>query len=456
VDHVKAEISPLDGRYYRRIGHLSDYFSEFALARSRCLVELKYIEALDETGLFPALAKREKQKLEKAKETFTEDDFARIKAIEDRVNQDVKSCELFLRESLQLDNPNLIHFGLTSEDVNNLVYNRLFDTFRTDQQLPLLKRLLVRLCKMVEEWCAVPFPARTHGQAASPTTAGKELAVFLSRLLRQYNALRQFRFRGKLNGATGNYSALMAAFPEHDWIAFSRRFVEALGFDANPCTTQIEDHDTWSAYFDLTKRINCIVLDLDRDLWAYISREWFRLKPQTDEVSSSTMPHKVSPINFENSEGNLLLSNALLSTLADNLTQSRMQRDLSDSTMTRNVGVALVHAHLAVMETLRGLEKLALDETAILRDLEDTPEVLAEAYQTILRTTDIDDPYELLKEQTRGRKVSLEDLHRFVDGLDVSDAVKGKLKGLRVRDYVGDAAKICGLVIEEARKELEE
>ena len=451
---MEAEISPLDGRYYRRIGHLSEYFSEFALVRARCFVELRYIEALDETGLFTSLTKEEKQRLERARETFTEDDFTCIKAIEERVNQDVKSCEVFLRESLQLENPNLIHFGLTSEDINNLAYNRLFSAFRTQHQLPLLKQLLEKFTEMVDKWCAVPFPARTHGQAASPTTVGKELAVFLARLLRQYQGLMQFRFRGKLNGATGNYSALVAAFPEHDWIAFSHQFVEGFGFDANLCTTQIEDHDTWSAYFSLTKRINCIVLDMDRDLWAYISRGWFRLKPQEGEVSSSTMPHKVSPINFENSEGNLTLSNTLLSTLADHLTQSRMQRDLSDSTMIRNVGVALAHSHLAIMETLKGLGKLALDEEAIRRDLEAAPEVLAEAYQTILRAAEVEDPYTLLKEFTRGRKVSLEDLHRFVDGLEVSDAVKAKLKGLKVVDYVGAAARICELVLDEVKKEL--
>jgi len=453
---MKAEISPLDGRYYRRIGHLSDYFSEFALARARCFVELRYIEALDETGLFTSLTKKEKQRIERARETFTEDDFTRIKEIEERVNQDVKSCELFLRECLQLEKPNLIHFGLTSEDINNLAYNRLFNAFRTEQQLPLLKQLLEKLTEMVDKWCAVPFPARTHGQAASPTTAGKEFAVFLARLLRQYQDLKQFRFRGKLNGATGNYSALMAAFPEHDWIAFSRQFVDGLGFDANLCTTQIEDHDTWSAYFSLTKRVNCIVLDMDRDLWAYISRGWFRLMPQEGEVSSSTMPHKVSPIDFENSEGNLTLSNTLLSTLADNLTQSRMQRDLSDSTMTRNIGVALAHSHLAIMETLKGLGKLALDEEASRRDLQDTPEVLAEAYQTILRAVEVEDPYTLLKELTRGRKVSLEDLHRFVDGLEVANSVKANLKAMRVQDYVGNAARITSLVIEEAKKELEQ
>ena len=451
---MNAEISPLDGRYRGRIGHLSAYFSEFALMRARCLVELRYIEALDKTGLFASLTKTEKQRIRQAEETFTEDDFARIKAIEKTVNQDVKACELFLREQLRLANPGLIHFGLTSEDVNNLAYNRLFEAYRTEQQVPLVKQLLERLCEMVQQWGAVPFPARTHGQAASPTTAGKEWAVFLARLLRQYQDLRRFRFRGKLNGATGNYSALMAAFPEHDWIAFSRQFVDGLGFDANPCTTQIEDHDTWSAYFSLTKRINCIVLDMDRDLWAYISRGWFRLKPRAGEVSSSTMPHKVSPINFENSEGNLILSNALLSTLADDLTQSRMQRDLSDSTMTRNIGVGLAHAHLAITETLEGLGKCALDEEAIERDLENAPEVLAEAYQTILRTTKIDDPYTLLKEFTRGQKVSLEDLHRFANGLDVSDAVKARLKGLKVVDYVGAAARICELILDEVKKEL--
>ncbi len=451
---MNAEISPLDGRYRGRIGYLSTYFSEVALMRARCLVELKYIEALDETGLFVSLTKTEKERIKQTKETFTEDDFARIKAIEETVNQDVKACELFLREQLRLGNPGLIHFGLTSEDVNNLAYNRLFEAYRTEQQLPLLKQLLEKLTEMVNKWCAVPFPTRTHGQAASPTTVGKELAVFLARLLRQYQGLRQFRFRGKLNGATGNYSALIAAFPEHDWIAFSRQFVEGLGFDANLCTTQIEDHDTWSAYFSLTKRINCIVLDMDRDLWSYISRGWFGLKPQQGEVSSSTMPHKVSPINFENSEGNIILSNALLSTLADNLAQSRMQRDLSDSTMTRNIGVALAHSHLAITETLKGLGKLALDEEAIQRDLQDTPEVLAEAYQTILRTSPIEDPYTLLKEFTRGQKVLLEDLHHFVDGLDVSDAVKAKLKGLKVPNYVGAAVHICELVLDEAKKEL--
>ena len=451
---MHAEISPLDGRYRGRIGHLSVYFSEFALMQARCFVELSYIEALDQTGLFSPLTGAEKERITQAKGTFTEEDFARIKAIEEAVNQDVKACELFLRERLQLEKPGLIHFGLTSEDVNNLAYNRLFEAYRIEQQLPLLKQLLEGLVGMVETWRAVPFPTRTHGQAASPTTAGKELAVFLARLLRQYRDLRQFRFRGKLNGATGNHSAHMAAFPEHDWIAFSRRFVAGLGFDVNPCTTQIEDHDTWSAYFSLTERINGIVLDMDRDAWAYISRGWFRLKPKGDEVSSSTMPHKVSPINFENSEGNLILSNALLTALSDHLTQSRMQRDLSDSTMTRNAGVALGHAHLALTETLRGLEKLALDEEAIGCELENTPEVLAEAYQTILRTTAVDDPYTLLKAFTRGQAVSLADLHRFVDGLDVSDAVKAELKALEVRNYVGAAERICKSVVDEAKKEL--
>ncbi len=453
---MNAEISPLDGRYRGRIGHLSAYFSEVALMHARCLVELKYIEALDKTGLLASLTKTEKERIKQTKATFTEDDFARIKAIEKTVNQDVKSCELFLREQLRLENPGLIHFGLTSEDANNLAYTLLFEAYRTEQQVPLLRQLVERLCEMVQQWGAVPFPARTHGQAASPTTAGKELAVFLARLLRQYQDLRQFRFRGKLNGSTGNYSALMAAFPEYDWIAFSRQFVEGLGFDANPCTTQIEDHDTWSAYFSLTKRINGIVLDMDLDLWAYISRGWFRLKPSEGEVSSSTMPHKVSPINFENSEGNLLLSNALLTALADHLTQSRMQRDLADSTMTRNIGVALAHAHLAVTETLSGLGKLALDAEAIDCALEAAPEVLAEAYQTILRTTPIEDPYTMLKELTRGRRVSLVDLHRFVDGLDVSGVVKTQLKGLKVVDYVGAAARICELVLAEAKKELSE
>ena len=451
---MNAEISPLDGRYRGRVGHLSAYFSEFALMRARCLVELRYLEALGEAGLFPALTKAERERIRKAKETFTEDDFARVKEIERTVNQDVKACELFLCERLALKRPGLIHFGLTSEDVNNLAYNKLFDAYRTEEQLPLLERLLDKLVEMVEEWRAVPFPARTHGQAASPTTAGKELAVFLSRLSRQYVALKRFRFRGKLNGATGNYSALMAAFPDHDWIAFSHRFVTGLGFDANPCTTQIEDHDAWAEYFGLTQRVNGVVLDMDRDVWAYISRGWIRLKPREGEVSSSTMPHKVSPLNFENSEGNLVVSGALLAALADHLTHSRMQRDLSDSTAARNVGVALAHAHLAWAETLAGLGKIALDREAIDAALDATPEVLAEAYQTILRTAPIDDPYSLLKQLTRGQRVSIEDLHRFADGLDVPEAVKARLKDLKASQYVGAAARICELVIDEVKKEL--
>lgn len=451
---MNMEISPLDGRYQSRIGHLSSYFSEFALMRERCLVELKYVEALDQTGLFTPLTEAEKEEIQNAKQTFSEEDFARIKAIEKKVNHDVKACELFLRERLTLNDPNLIHFGLTSEDINNLAHTQSLDAYRMKEQLPLLQQLLERLCELVDRWQDAAFPARTHGQPASPTTAGKEMAVFLSRLLRQHRSLREFKFLGKLNGATGNYSALLAAFPKYDWPAFSRRFVEGLGLEANLCTTQIEDHDTWSAYFSLTKRINCIVLDMDRDMWEYISRGWFRQRTAEGEVGSSTMPHKVNPIHFENSEGNMILSNALLAAMADKLTQSRMQRDLSDSTMARNIGVALTHAHLAIMETIKGLEKIELDEAAIDRDLEDMPELLAEPCQTVLKTAGIPDPYSLLKKLTRDRTVQRKDLHQFIDGLDVADSVKTRLKALRVQDYVGDAARICSLVIEEAKREL--
>lgn len=451
---MKTEISPLDGRYASRVGHLASYFSEFALARGRCGVELAYLKALDQTGLFAPLADAEKERIENAKKVFSEDDFARIKTIEKEINHDVKACELFLRERLKLRNPNLVHFGLTSEDINNLAYTLLLNAYREEEQLPLLRRLGQRLGEMAERWKAVAFPARTHGQPASPTTAGKELAVFLSRLLRQYRDIASFRFRGKLNGATGNYSALLAAFPKHDWLAFSRQFVEGLGLEANLCTTQIEDHDTWSAYFSLTKRINNIVLDMDLDLWEYISRGWFCQRAVAGEVGSSTMPHKVNPINFENSEGNLHLSNALLTSLADNLTRSRMQRDLSNSTTSRNIGVALAHSHLAILETLSGLERLELDEAAIERDLETTPEVLTEAYQTILKIAGIDNPYALLKDFARGRPVKLDELRRFLDGLDVAGSVKARLKALRVQDYVGDAARICQLIVEEAKAEL--
>ncbi len=447
-------ISPLDGRYGDRLHKLGAYFSEFALMRERCRVELLYVKALDAAKLFPRLSPEEIDRIDQALAEFSDEAYGRIKEIESTTRHDVKACEFFLREKLNLTNNNLIHFGLTSEDANNLAHNLMLKGYLEQEQLPLLKTVVQQLCELAEQWKAVPFPARTHGQKASPTTAGKEIAVSINRLLRQYCKLKNFRFTGKLNGAVGNFSAMLAAFPEYDWMTFGDRFVESLGMTSNIATTQIEDHDTWAEYFNITRQINNIIIDLNQDFWAYISRDLYQEQTTAGEVGSSTMPHKVNPINFENSEGNLMLSNSLLTMLSDKLCRSRMQRDLSDSTVERNMGVALAHAHLAVTETLRGLKKVRLNETRCRAELEQSPELLAEPIQTILRPVIQEDPYTLLKQLTRGKAITQEEIDRFIDELDIDKNVKVRLKGLQVTAYIGDAVKICERVLTEAQQVL--
>lgn len=423
--------------------------------RARCQVELHYLNALGATGLFLAFTADEAQRIDAALHHFTDDDYQRIKTIENTTKHDVKACEMFLREKLALRNPNLIHLGLTSEDANNLAYNLMLKGYLEQEHLPLLKKLLQKLCDVAAQWKTIPFPSRTHGQKASPSTAGKEIAVFLNRLLRQYRKLKTFRFTGKLNGAVGNFSAMLAAFPDFDWMAFSFRFVEQLGLAPNLATTQIEDHDTWAEYFNLTRQINNIVLDLDLDCWLYISYDLFQEGTKAGEVGSSTMPHKVNPINFENSEGNLIISNALLAMMADKLCRSRMQRDLSDSTVERNMGVALAHAHLALTETLRGLHKLKINAAKCREELEHSPELLAEPIQTILRTIPgIDDPYTLLKQFTRGKTIAYDELVQFIDQLQIDKTVKTRLTGLQATTYIGDAVRICEQVLASASAEV--
>jgi len=445
------EISPLDGRYKDRLAGLGDYFSEFALMRSRCEVELRYLLSLDETGLFPPFEPSEREGIERRISSFSADDFSRIKTIEEEIDHDVKACEIFLREALRLRNPNLIHFGLTSEDINNLAYGIILTRYRDEVQLPQLDRLIEALADLTARWKDVAFPSRTHGQPASPTTAGKEIAVFLSRLLRQGEGLKGFRFQGKLNGATGNYSAFYVAFPDYDWEGFAERFVSSLGLKPNPATTQIEDGDRLSEYFAIVLRINTILLDLDSDIWEYISRGEMRLAARPGEVGSSTMPHKVNPIHFENSEGNAKIANALLQGFMTTLPRSRMQRDLSGSTVRRNIGVALAHSYLAIEETIDGLGEIDLNREAISRTLEASPEVLTEAYQTILRAKGYEDPYELFREAVRGRRLTIADLHGLIDRLDIDKDLKRRLRGLSVQGYTGRAARIAERIVAEAR-----
>ena len=450
------EISPLDGRYRDRLVHLTDYFSEYMLVRTRCDIEVNYLYALNNIDLFPKITLEELGRIFKYQLVVMQDNdagYCRIKEIEYTVKHDVKACEIFLQEMLKLNNPGMIHFGLTSEDINNISYSIIFQNFMKYEQLPLLDKVIAQLVKMADQWKASPFPTHTHGQLASPSTAGKELAVFISRLLKLRKKLQEFRFSGKLNGATGNYSALMAAAPQVDWIKFSKDFITILELEPNMVTTQIEDHDRWAEYFNLTRQVNNIIMDLDQDMWLYLSYGYFEQEVKEEEIGSSTMPHKVNPINFENSEGNLGLSNAMLVEMSNKLCRSRMQRDLSDSTVVRNVGVALSHSYLGLEETLHGLEKLKLNERYCIQELKDHPELLAEPIQTILRLAGVKDAYHIMKQITRGKSVESSDsLIACIDNLDVDDIVKEKIKNLKVEEYTGAAEKICEMVLEEAKE----
>jgi adenylosuccinate lyase len=445
-------VSPLDGRYASRMTKHGEYFSEYALMYYRCKMELLYILALDEAKLFAPLSAEEKTNIEDCIHNFTDNDYKRIKDIEDVTKHDVKACEMFLRERTALRDVNMIHFALTSEDANNLAYTFMLKDYLEKVQLPQVEQLLEKLMELAEKWKSSPFPCRTHGQKASPSTAGKELAVYINRIARVYKDLKAYRFYGKLGGAVGNYSAMLAAFPDFDWLTFCHNFMKNQDIEPNIATTQIEDHDSWAGYFDLSRRLNNIVMDLDVDCWLYISYELFSEKSNANEVGSSTMPHKVNPINFENSEGNLMLSNGMLTVMSDKLCRSRMQRDLSDSTVQRNMGVALGHAYLAIGETLRGLDKLQLNEDNCIAELNDSPELLAEPIQTILKIVGVDDPYTLLKKASRGQKPTKESLVELVNGLNIDQAIKDRCNNMESVNYIGDAIRICDLVLAQTRK----
>ncbi|MDB5101197.1 MAG: adenylosuccinate lyase [Cyanobacteria bacterium RYN_339] len=395
-------LSPLDGRYADQVAPLARHFSELALIRGRVEVEVAYLRALAaELG----------RPIEIPPIDFTEADGEAVKAFERTTRHDVKAVEYWLKEKLPLGaDLELIHLGLTSEDVNNLAYAGMHRAALREVLLPALSRLLGTLAELARRYHQVPMLGRTHGQPASPTTMGKELGVFAARLAREVTELVRHELPGKLGGATGTLAALQTAFPDHDWRAFSRGFVQALGCKPSPVTTQIEPGDGYAAVYDCLRRINNILLDLSLDMWRYISDGYFRQAVVAGEVGSSAMPHKVNPIDFENAEGNLGLANALLVHLGGKLTVSRLQRDLSGSTVMRNSGVALAHGFLAWLSVERGLARVVLDEGRLAEDLSNHPEVLAEAIQTVLRADRGDVPYEKLKELTQGRKVTLDEL----------------------------------------------
>ena len=445
-------LSPLDGRYRDKISGLSDYFSEFGLIRYRILVEVEWLKALcDAKALddIPSLSPATVQQLDAVVRDFSVIDAEAVKQIEARTNHDVKAIEYWLKEKLT-DNPEIagitrfVHFACTSEDINNLCHSLMLSDARAQIMLPAIDALIERLTLLAHSTASLPMLSRTHGQPATPSTLGKEMANVVHRLRRQRTRVAGVSLTGKINGAVGNYNAQLAAFPGFDWEKFCREFVEKLGFEFNAYTTQIEPHDSIAELFDACARLNTVLLDLDRDVWGYISIGYFRQKVKEGEVGSSTMPHKVNPIDFENSEGNLGLANALLSHLSSKLPVSRWQRDLTDSTVLRNMGVALGYSLLAYDSCLRGLNKLEPDPKRLADDLNANWDVLAEPIQTVMKRYGIEDAYEQLKALTRGKAgINRESLHGFIRGLAIPPAEKDRLLALAPATYIGLAEQLA-------------
>ena len=446
-----AALSPLDGRYARTADPLRGYFSEQALIRYRVRIELAWLEALAAERSIKELkpfSAQTKAALEKLIEGFSEADAGKIKEIEAETNHDVKAIEYWLKGKLGENaeaqrSLEFIHFACTSEDINNLAYALMVRESRDAVMLPRLDEIVDALKRLAHRHAGLAMLSRTHGQAATPTTVGKEMANFAYRLARARSRIAEVAVLAKANGAVGNYNAHLVAYPDFDWERFSRRLVERLGLEFNPYTTQIEPHDWLAELLDAYARANSIVLDLDRDLWGYISLGYFRQKTKKGEVGSSTMPHKVNPIDFENSEGNIGVANALLRHLADKLPVSRWQRDLSDSTAQRNLGTALGHGLLAYASCLRGLAKLEADPERLAADLEANWEVLAEAVQQVMRRHGVPEAYEKLKDMTRGRRLDRAQLAAFVKALAIPEEAKKRLLALTPGKYTGLAAELA-------------
>ena len=445
-------LSPLDGRYGSKTAALRDFFSEYALIRYRVIVEIEWLKALAAEPAIaevPAFSADAVALLDGIADHFSVADAERVKAIEATTNHDVKAVEYFLKEKTQ-SNPEIaavsefFHFACTSEDINNLSHALMLKGARDAVLLPALERIIARLTDMAHALAELPMLSRTHGQPATPTTVGKELANVVYRLRRSWDAIGAVELLGKINGAVGNYNAHLAAYPGFDWAAFAKNFVMDLGLTFNPYTTQIEPHDAMAELYDAIARTNTVLIDLDRDVWGYISLGYFKQKTKAGEVGSSTMPHKVNPIDFENSEGNLGLANAVLRHLSEKLPISRWQRDLTDSTVLRNMGVGFGYSLLAYESCLRGLAKLEANPAALAADLAASWDVLAEPIQTVMRRYGVANPYEQLKELTRGKGgITKESLHAFIDGLTIPDAEKTRLKAMTPASYTGLAAELA-------------
>ena len=451
-------ISPVDGRYASKTSRLRAFTSEHALIYYRVLVEVnwfKFLAAKKGIPELPALNAQGDEVLDQLINSFSKKDSEEIKKLEAKTNHDVKAVEYFLKsrflkskDEALIDASEFVHFACTSEDINNLAYALMLRDARDQIMVPEISALRDTVADMAIKYAESPMLARTHGQVASPTTMGKEMAVFVSRLHIQLEKLKKISILGKLNGAVGNYNAHIAAYPDFDWFKESQEFVESLGLEWNPLTTQIEPHDYIAELFNTFARINTILLDLDRDLWSYISIGYFKQKKIEGETGSSTMTHKINPIDFENSEGNLGIANAILNHLAQKLPISRWQRDLTDSTALRNIGPGLAHSLIAYQATIKGVKKLDLDENRLDEDLSGNWEVLAEPIQTIMRMHGLDEPYEKLKNMTRGEQLNAESIRRIIDELDLPDTAKRQIEQLSPKSYVGDAKRLVESLVD--------
>ncbi|EKD69971.1 MAG: hypothetical protein ACD_46C00685G0001 [uncultured bacterium] len=444
-------ISPLDGRYQEKVNSLRAIFSEYGLMKFRVMVEVRWLEMLSDFANLtevPRINQHAKNVLNEMIDNFSLQDAARIKHIESGINHDVKAVEYFIKERVEgnqelADISEFIHFGCTSEDINNLAYSLMLHTARQQAILPALDDIITLLRKFAHDHANLPMLSHTHGQPATPTTVGKEIANVIARLQRQIDALINVQILGKFNGASGNYNAFVIAYPETDWQSLSKHFVTKLGLIWNPYTTQIEPHDALAEFFSVMLRINNILIDFNRDTWGYIALNYFRQKSFSNEVGSSTMPHKVNPIDFENAEGNLGIANALFEHMIAKLPISRWQRDLSDSTVLRNIGVALGHSLLAYQSTCKGISKLEPNTEMLSADLDQHWEILAEAIQTVMRRYQLEQPYEKLKSFTRGKKIDKKLIHDFIKELNLPNEVKQKLLALTPANYLGYAEELA-------------
>jgi adenylosuccinate lyase len=442
-----SAISPVDGRYGSKVNALRPIFSEYGLIKYRVTVEVRWLQKLannEQISEVPAFSTQANALLDDIVENFSEQDALRIKTIEATTNHDVKAVEYFLKEKVA-DNAELnaitefIHFACTSEDINNLSHGLMLSDCRTNVLLPEIDNILSAIKALAVEYQNIPMMCRTHGQPASPSTLGKEMANVYVRLKRQREQIAKVEILGKINGAVGNYNAHLSAYPAIDWHNYAQDFVTSLGLTFNAYTTQIEPHDYIAELFDAVARFNTILLDFDRDIWGYIALGHFKQRTIAGEIGSSTMPHKVNPIDFENSEGNLGIANALFTHLAQKLPVSRWQRDLTDSTVLRNLGVGFAHALIAYQATLKGISKLQVNEENLLAELDNNWEVLAEPIQTVMRRYGIEKPYEKLKELTRGKRVNATSMREFIDTLALPDSVKDELKAMTPASYIGRA-----------------